>query len=328
MTTDVRTPVVDTVNRAVIDDNLVAELREASVAVLGRTILVSNRDVFSPFGFEESLRDIVNLYRQVEQRPADLLLIREPSDIEEAIRTGRTGVYVYFQSPEPILNQLWRLQLFHQLGLRVLQMTYNQRSLLGDGCSEPSDAGLSELGQTVIEECNNLGIALDASHCGPKTTLDTIDQSAQPVLLTHTGAKAIHDHPRCKSDEVLKACAERGGVIGIAGMASLIAKTNPSLDVFFQHVDYLADLVGPDHIGLGLDFITGHETDNFALLGYKPEMYQEQFTTGVANVVEGLESIRDIVNIKQGLVDRGFPRNDVENILGGNFIRVFRKLWK
>lgn len=326
-TTTSRLPVVDAANRSVYNEQVIAEFRAADIALLGRTILISSSAVFSPFGFEESLRELVRLQQSIDSWPDDLLTVRNYEDIETAIASRRTGVYIYFQSPEPIANQMWRLDLFRSLGLRVLQMTYNQRSLLGDGCSEATDGGLSELGEAVIGRSNEIGVTLDVAHSGRRTTLETIEHSSQPVLLSHTGAKALHDHPRCKTDEELVACSQKGGVVGVAGMASLLAANSPTIETFLDHVEYIVNLVGVEHVGLGLDFITGHEQDDFSLLGYKPEMYQESFNTGIANPVVGLESIKDVNNITDGLRSRGLAESDLVKILGTNLMRVFKQTW-
>jgi membrane dipeptidase len=224
-------------------------------------------------------------------------------------------------------NQPWRLDLFRALGLRVLQLTYNQRSLLGDGCSEPEDGGLSEYGVEVVRRCNELGITVDLAHCGPRTTREGVESSTKPVLLSHTGARSVFEHPRAKSDELMQACAQRGGVIGVVGMASLIGGVGSTIDNVLDHVEYIARLVGVDHVGFGLDFITGHERDDFGLLGYKPEMYQEEFMTGQSSAVTGLATIKDMTSLRDGLLHRGFGSADVGLILGGNFVRVFTETW-
>lgn len=320
------TVTVDTVNRSVIDEQFLTDLEQASVTVVGRTILISSGDVFSPFGFEESLREIVRLKQSIEEHFDRLMLLREPADIDAALASGKTGMYVYFQDPEPLGKHLWRLELFRDLGLKVLQMTYNQRSLTGDGCAEPGDAGLSEFGAAVIEACDAGGITVDAAHAGPRMTLETIEASSKPVLLSHTGVRALSDNPRCKYDEAIVACAKKGGVIGIAGFGSLLG--NPAtIETFLDHVEYIAKLVGIDHVGLGLDFITGHEADDFSLLAYKPSMYQEQFATGVPNPVPGLGSIKDLAGIRDGLRRRGFGEEDTAKVMGENFVRVFRETW-
>lgn len=320
--------VVDTVNRSVMDARFLDDIAAGGITLLGRTILVSSGEVFSPFGFLETLRDITATLEIIERNPDRLLLVKRRADVEEAKRTGRTGLYVYFQSPEPLERQPWRLRLFYELGLRVLQLTYNQRGYLGDGAGERSDAGLSDFGLDIIRECNRLGIAVDASHCGDRTTMEAIDASETPVLLTHAMARALCDNPRCKTDEQIEACAAKGGVIGVQALPSFIStEPGPTLENMLDHVDYLSRLVGPEHVGLGLDLTTGHERDDYSLLGYKPEMYAGVWVNGVQQTVPGIESLRDVPNITAGLLARGYSPDQISGILGGNFLRVLGAIW-
>lgn len=320
-------PLVDAVNRSVVDHNFVDGVRSAGVTVIGRTILISSSEVIAPFGFEESLREIVKLFREVRSQREFLTIATSIHELEDAHRARQTALYVYFQSPEAIGNQMWRLELFRILGLRVLQLTYNQRSLAGDGCAERTDGGLSEFGLELVARCNEIGITVDVAHSGRQTTMEAIEHSSKPILLSHTVAKSLHDHPRAKSDEEMLACANRGGVVGVVGIASLLGTANPTIETFLDHLVYIVDLIGADHVGLGLDFTTGHERDDYSLLGYKPEMYQEEFNTGVSRHVDGLTSIGDIVNIRDGLEARGFALADIRKVMGENFIRVFRDTW-
>lgn len=320
--------VVDTVNRSLMDERFFDDIMSGGVTVLGRTILVSDGHVFSPFGFLESLRGITETLTTIENHPHRLQLVTRGRDFAEAKASGRVGLYIYFQSPEPLERQLWRLTLFHRLGLRVLQLTYNQRGYLGDGCAEPNDGGLSDFGRTVIAECNRLGIAVDASHCGDRTTTEALEVSSQPVLLTHAMARGICDNRRCKTDAHLKTCAERGGVIGIQALPAFVSsEPNPTLDEMLDHVDYLRDLVGVNHIGLGLDLTTGHERDDYSLLGYKPEMYQGVWVDGVQQTIPGIASLADLPNITDRLLARGYSDQEVAKILGANFVRVLSSIW-
>lgn len=321
--------VVDTVNRAALDERFFRDVRDARITAIGRTILVSNGEVFSPFGFPETLREMTAVRAAIGAHPDQLLLIETGEDIALAKATRRTGLYMYFQSPEPIEREMWRLQLFYDLGLRVLQLTYNQRSYLGDGCAERADAGLSDFGVDVIAECERLGIAVDVSHCGDRTTLESFEVAKRPVLMTHAMSRTLCDNPRCKTDEQLRRCAETGGVIGLQALPSFVRTTpNPSIDDMLDHVDHLVEVVGVAHVGLGLDFTTGHERDNYSLLGYKPEMYEGVWVDGVQQSIPGMESLGDVPKITRGLLTRGYSDGDVMSILGGNFARVLTELWQ
>jgi membrane dipeptidase len=322
--------VFDAVNRAVIDERFFGNVRTGNIAVLGRTILVSDPHVFSPFGFEESLREIAELHELAALHKDKMLIVQTVDDIELARSTGRVGIYVYFQSPEPLARYPWRLRLFYELGLRILQMTYNDRELTGDGCAEANDAGLSNYGRTLIKQCNELGIAVDASHCGDRTTMETIEASETPVLLTHGNSRVICPKPRCKTDEQVKACASRGGVIGVQAFPPFIndGSRPPTIEDVLDHVDHYADLVGTEHIGLGLDLVTGHETDDFQLLGYDPQMYEGAWVDGVQQTVEGLSHLGELPQLTEGMLKRGYDDADIKNILGANYVRVLRQIWK
>lgn len=321
--------VVDTVNRSLMDERFFRDIREGGPTLLGRTILVSSREVFSPFGFAETLRDIAQTLAIIDAHPNELLLVKRPADIRIAKETGRTGLYLYFQSPEPLAKDAWRLRLFYELGLRMLQLTYNDRSLAGDGCAERTDCGLSDFGVALIEDCNRLGISVDVSHCGYRTTMEAIEVSREPVLITHANARTLCDNPRCKTDEQAKACAVKGGVIGVQALPAFISTDpKPTLDDMLDHLDHWARLVGIDHVGLGLDLTTGHERDDYSLLGYKPEMYRNVWVDGVQQWIAGLGSLADLPNITERLLARSYAEEDIRKVLGGNFVRVLSQIWR
>lgn len=322
--------VFDAVNRAVIDDGFFKDVRNGNISVLGRTILVSDPHVFSPFGFEESLREIADIHELAARHPDKMLIVRTSEDIELARSTGRVGIYVYFQSPEPLARYPWRLRLFYELGMRILQMTYNEHELTGDGCFEVNDGGLSIYGRALIKHCNELGIAIDASHCGDRTTLETIEESETPVLITHGNSRVICPKPRCKTDEAVKACAARGGVIGVQAFPPFMNDGShaPTIEDVLDHVDHYAQLVGTEHIGLGLDLVTGHENDDFKLLRYDPQMYTGAWVEGVQQTVAGLSTLGEMPRLTEGLLTRGYTDDDVKGILGGNYVRVLRGIWK
>lgn len=321
--------VIDTVNRSVLDDRFLRDTKRGGITVVGRTILVSNGQVFSPFGFVESLREISATLEFINRHPDRFMRVLDGRDIDRAKESDRVGIYIYFQSPEPLERELWRVRLFYELGLRVLQLTYNHRGYAGDGCAEPNDGGLSDFGARLIAECERLGIAVDVSHCGDRTTMEAFEAATRPVLLTHAMARALCDNPRCKTDEAIVRCAKGGGVIGIQALPSFVSqKARPTIDDMLDHVDYLARLVGIDHVGLGLDITTGHERDDFGQLGYRADMYRGVWVNGVQQPLSGIRSLADVPNITNGLHRRGYADDDIAKVVGGNFRRVLGELWR
>src|SRR5690606_24147397 len=166
---------------------------------------------------------------------------------------------------------------YHRLGVRAMLLAYNQAEAAGDGCLEPRNGGLTRFGHQVIAEMNRVGMLVDLSHCGVRTALEAIDASAQPVAITHTGAKAVYDHPRTVPDELLLAVAARGGVIGINGHPAFIDGTSaPPLSRVVDHLDHIVELVGVEHVGLGLDF-SQHPDAN----GMSPARYEKLISEGL-----------------------------------------------
>jgi len=162
--------------------------------------------------FEGTVANIANIHSLAENDPAHWMIVRKAPDLPQAKRDGKIAVILGFQYPQPI-EDLDHLETFHQLGVRVMQLTYNNRSLMGDGCLEPGNAGLSKLGKAAIAKMNQLGIAVDLSHSGQRTTAEGIEASTKPVLITHSGCNAVFEHPRNKNDKDMRALADRGGVI-------------------------------------------------------------------------------------------------------------------
>ena len=243
-------------------------------------------------------------------------------------------ILFHFQNSLPLEQSVELVDVYHALGVRVIQLTYNVRNFVGDGCLEPNDAGLSAYGARLIKAMNRAGIAVDCSHTGVQTTLDAMDVSERPVVFSHNLAKGVCESPRNLSDEQIRRVAEMGGVIGINGFPPFVAKkARPTLDDLLKHVDYIADLVGIDHVGLGLDFEYIGESmqeasrahyDYFVKTGqwdpkdYPPPPYYYP---------RGLDDPRCFPNLTKALLERGYSEAEVKKALGGNFMRVYSQIW-
>ncbi len=248
-------------------------------------------------------------------------------DIFEARRRGQLGVILGTQSPSLIGAQRERLRLLHKLGLRSLQLTYMERDLLGDGCLEPENRGLTHFGIQVVRECNRLGLLIDCSHVGIRTTLDAVGHSAGPIVISHTAVRAITDNPRCVTDEQMKAVAARGGVIGMTTFAPFIrTDRRPTLDDYLDHFDYAIGLVGADHVSFATDWFDGKTKTNWATPWYYPEVTRG--TRYGALGLDGFASRAELPHVVAGLLARGHGADAVRKILGGNFIRVLKEVWK
>jgi membrane dipeptidase len=246
------------------------------------------------------------------------------ADIRAAKQAGQIAIGSHFQGGNPIEADPNLLDVYAQLGVRVFQLTYNARNLIGDGCLEEANAGLSKLGRQVIPRLNELRMAVDISHVGVRTSLDAIELSSAPVIATHANARGIHDNPRNLTDEQIKAVAASGGVIGLVAFPSFVGPGDPpTLDDLMRHADYIANLVGIEHLGLGMDFAIEDEGD-YEYYGYDPRYYALPpwtWPTGVDRF------FIDMPNVADALLRLGLSDVELRGVLGENFLRVFAHIW-
>ena len=261
---------------------------------------------------------------------ADLICqVRTVADIKKAKKTGKTGIIFGFQNLSPIEDDLDRLAIFHKLGVRVMQLTYMEANYAGQGCLERIDAGLTGFGIEAVEEMNRLGILIDLSHVGYRTTMETIEASKKPVAFTHANPKSICDHPRNKPDEALKAVAKKGGVIGATIFPAFLPSGNAStLEDFVDVIDHLVEMVGIDHVGVGSDFTEGQPEEWFdwILTGKSKKGPALALNHPLVNP-EGIQHSGDFCNITAALLARGYADTDVRKIIGLNFMRLFEEIW-
>jgi len=248
-------------------------------------------------------------------------------DIHAAKRGGQLGVIFGIQSPTWLDGKRERLRLMYKLGLRSLQLTYMERNLLGDGCLEPENRGLTSFGMQVVRECNRLGILIDCSHVGMRTMLDATALSSKPVVVSHTAIRALVDNPRCVTDEQMKAVAEKGGTIGITTFSPFIREDRqPTLDDYLDHYDYAINLIGEDHVTFATDWFDGKTRTNWASPWFYPEVTRGKKYGGLG--LEGFSKRDELVNIVAGFRKRGYSGERIKKILGGNFMRVLGQVWR
>jgi len=287
--------------------------------------------------YVEVVRNILWYEREIENNPQTLMRVRTVADIVQAKRSSRTGIVYGFQDGVMFETDLSRLQDFHRLGVRVIQPTYNRRNLLGDGCLEPANAGLSKTGVEAVEQMNELGILVDLSHCGRKTAADAIRVSRRPVAFTHTGCAALADHPRNRTDAELRAVADKGGVSGIYFMPYLCEGRQPTSADIIRHLEHMIDVAGEDHVSIGTD---GNISAQVLDQDYKDafaENIRARKAAGISAPGEteagylfasDLNMPRRFEALAGMLVERGHGAKRIEKILGGNLMRVFGETWK
>jgi membrane dipeptidase len=246
------------------------------------------------------------------------------ADVRAAKRDGDIAIGLHFQGGNPIEADIDLIDVYAELGVRVVQLTYNTRNLIGDGCLEETDVGLSKLGRQVVRRLNDLRMAIDISHVGVRTSLEAIEASAAPVIASHANARGVHESPRNLTDDQIKAVAASGGAIGLCAFPSFVGPGDPPvLDDLLRHADYIAGLVGPEHIGLGMDFAIEDE-DDFVYYGYDLRYYPMPpwtWPTGIGRF------FLDMPNLTDALQRRGYADVEIRGMLGENFLRVFENIW-
>jgi membrane dipeptidase len=286
--------------------------------------------------FTYAVRDLTHWEREIDNHPDTFVRVRTAADITAAKKAKRTGLIYGFQDGVAFDSDLSRLDDLYRLGLRVVQPTYNRRNLLGDGCLEPANAGLSRTGIEAIERMNTLGILVDLSHCGRQTAADAIRTSKRPVAFTHTGAAAMADHPRNRTDAELRSVADKGGVSGIYFMPYLNGGKQPTAADILRHLEHMIQVAGEDHVSIGTD-----GTISAAVLdqNYKDVFAQgqrERKAAGIAAPQESedgylfaddLNTPRRLEILATMLADRGHSAARIDKILGRNLMRVFAEAW-
>jgi membrane dipeptidase len=286
--------------------------------------------------FEDTVGEIAFYQRIFEEYPDVFLQVRRHADFARAKREGRLGVLLSFEAVAMLEDKPDRIELFRDLGVRVMQLTYNKPSPFGTGCLGDPAGGLTPLGVKAVEAMNTQDVALDLSHSNEKTSFEALKASAIPAIITHAGCAAIHPHPRNKSDALLRAVAEKGGVVGIYDLCYLTpSPKQPTLDDYMAHMTHVLDVCGEDHVGIGSDSaMAPWDTSPAAMADYwKHE--QVRIKSGVAAPEEdrplyviGLNTPRRSEIIADSLLKRGYKARVAEKVLGLNFTDALGRIWR
>ena len=315
-------------------DAMVANARASGITAVNLTVSGGGNGAAA---FLSSVRAIAFAQRECAAHPDTFTIVRTVPELQAAKAAGRVGLILGFQDGTPLEDDISRVDTFHGLGLRILQLTYNVRNLLGDGCLEAANGGLSAFGRRVVARCNALGILIDLSHVGERTTMDAIAASTAPVAFTHSGCQAVNGVPRNKTDAQLRALADKGGVIGIYLMPFLRAAGQPTSDDFVAHVDHAIRLCGEDQVGVGSDLsITPLDlTRDFRET--HADFVRERRRQGISapgeaedvfNYVPDFNTPRRMEQIADLLSRRGHSSARIEKLLGGNWARLFGTVWR
>jgi membrane dipeptidase len=289
--------------------------------------------------FEGAVKKIANAHAIIEACADEMMLVRNNAELERAHRENKRGIIIDFQNTLPVGDDLDLFNTFYGLGLRMVQLTYNLRNLVGDGCTETYQSGLTYYGRAMVEKLNELDILVDVSHCSEQVGWDAIDVSNSPVIVSHSSSKAVAEHDRGKSDEFARAIAEQGGYFGVVVIPGFIRDTpGGSLDDVVKQVEHLVDVCGIDQVGLGTDK-AGPGPRTASMVEYPDSMpadLPDAFNwSGFRTVehrqtpdydMEGFKQFGDWPNITVKLAEAGFNDEELRKLLGLNYQRVFKEV--
>lgn len=324
-------PIIDGLGeiRLEYEPALLDEIRSSGVRAC--VVTLGNPGLHGPIAWWDVQKEYEAYEAHIQKNPDRLSKATTTADIDRAVERGTLALLYYLQNAAPIQDDLKRLETLHGWGVRLMQLTYNTRNLLGDGCLERTNAGLSRFGLEVVRQMNELGMIVDVSHCGEATTLDALEFSRKPVSINHSGCKAVYDHPRNKSDEALRRMAERGGVIGIFQINPYLGgQERNTLEDYLTHLDHAVKVAGLEHVGIGSDREYRAIPDTAE---EKRKLEDELARLGPATsatfrwplFLSELNHPRRMETLQRALEQRGYKAAAREKILGGNFYRLFRE---
>jgi membrane dipeptidase len=275
---------------------------------------------------EEIVRVSAHFRAWLADRPLDYRLIGSAADILAAKGEGRLAVCFDIEGMGALGGQLAMVRLFHDLGVRWMLIAYNRANLAGGGCLDEADGGLTALGRAAIAEMNRLGMLVCCSHAGVRTAMQAIEASEAPVIFSHSNARAVWDHPRNLPDHLIRACAARGGVIGLNGAGVLLGHNDARIETFLAHLDHVLDLVGEDHVGLGLDYPID-QGEMAGLLAAQPDAFPPSLFPRAAGEAFAFIPPWRLPTLAAALADRGWASARVAKLMGGNLMRVAAEAW-
>ncbi len=336
------TRAVDLVKRSLVIDMLSPLFNEATPDQFGSPLSDEDRKAFLSSGVtcfhnstsmegptaREDVLGYIAAWSGFVGRNADVFsLVGRAQDIDHAKSTGKIAVMIGIQSSDHF-REPKDVELFYALGQRCSQLTYNTQDLLGSGCTERVDGGLTDYGASIVKAMNKVGMLVDLSHCGPQTTLDGIEASTKPVAITHSNCKALNDHPRCKSDEAIRKLAAKGGVMGITEVRMFVSAKEPTtVETFVDHIDHVAQLVGIEHVGIGTDSdLRGYDHMSPEVMKAMQASLGKRYGFRAKSDTDGLGHPRRMYDLTDALIRRGYSDANIQLVLGGNFRRLLGEI--
>lgn len=304
--------------KRVIEREYLPEFKEGGINIIVSSIFI-DKDFLPELALRKALDQISAFYSELDEAEENFALVKNLRDLEETLAQGKIGILLSFEGVEPLLDDINLLRIFYELGVRIVGLTWSRRNYAADGCSyskfQDSKNGLSDFGRQVVKEAERLGMLIDVSHLNDAGFWDVMELSTQPVIASHSNCRALNGIMRNLTDEQIRALANTGGVIGINAVSTLVAERNADVKALVDHVDHLRDVAGIHHIGLGLDFC-----DKIFEL---PNPRKNPKSKGLYDVIEGH---KNIYQLTEELINRGYGDDEIRLIYGENFLRVFKEV--
>jgi membrane dipeptidase len=305
---------------ALSDSETLPRFHRAGIKVLSLT-MDADRD-FTP---NTLLTQIAHVERQCRTHPDELAIARSVDEILAITATGKTALILHCQGTNALGRRLDLVEVFYQLGIRHMLLAYNQKNLVGDGCAERTDAGLSRFGIELVKEMNRVGMLVDGTHTGYRTTMDAMEVCEGPFIFSHANPYGVYPHYRNIKDDQIKACAKSGGIIGINGLGWFLRDLEASTEAMFRHVDYTVNLVGPQHVGIGLDFVKNWESWSRGIQAL-PMVWPAN--NGEPPPLTKFVQPEQLEELTELMLKKGYGEDATRDILGRNFLRVCKQVWK
>jgi membrane dipeptidase len=302
----------------------VATLRSSGITAFHHAVGIGGPDAY-----DVVLHYLTELNGLIARNTDRFMRIDRAADLAHAKTAGKIGVILGVQNADQF-RLAEDVADFHRLGLRCAQLTYNRQNLLGSGSTERVDGGLSDFGAVIVEQMDRVGMLVDVSHCGERTTLDAIEAARGPIAITHSNCRALNDHPRLKTDEAIRKLAAKGGVMGIAGLRMFVRAREPTtLEHLVDHIDHVVQLVGIEHVGIGSDAdLWGYDSLPAAALQQMRAGYKASYALRDRIDIDGFDHPRKIFDLTEVLLRRGYSDRNIAAILGGNFQRLLAQVWR
>lgn len=334
---------VDLVQRSIVIDMLgvlkldlrpdayatpLTDAEEAAFRTSGITAFHNSIGTGGPSAFDDTLEFLAGWQGYAGRNSRLFTLVGTATDIDRAKADRKVAVIMGLQNSEHFREPA-DVKRFYALGQRCSQLTYNTQNLIGSGSTEREDGGISDYGVEIIKAMNDVGMLIDVSHCGDRTTLDAIELSPKPIAITHSNCRALNDHPRLKTDEAIRKLAAKGGVIGITGVRMFVRNQEPTtIEHVVDHIDHVVRLVGIEHVGVGTDSdLNGYDDMPADQLKELRASYKSSYAFRDKIDTDGFDHPRKIYDLAEALIRRGYSDDNIAAIIGGNFRRLLGATW-